>query len=331
MTDNLINKNNSSSLYIGNKFENDKIKGENDNKNNNENGQKTNEEKQNNEEKKGNEENIELKRLNRVLKHCIPPPVHPKFTDILFNINENGSASICLNRSTSLNSLTIQMLDHLYQTLIQWQKNSKIKYVLLYSISHKSFCAGGDLKEFRNNIQEFVYKEYRLNTLIYYYQKPIISIMNGIVMGGGAGLAMNAKFRVTTNRLKFAMPEVKIGWFVDCSSSHFLSLCPQYYGRYVALTSAVLNSDEALFLGLVSHLLLDDNEENNNNNNNSNNTNSNNNGDNVNSNDRNEVVYDNVNNNFVINNVNKKDKYLWDFIHELEVIFIIIWRIYDSN
>ena len=42
--------------------------------------------------------------------------------------------------------------------------------------------------------------EYTMNNLIAKYPKPYISLLDGIVMGGGAGVSIHGSFRVATEK-----------------------------------------------------------------------------------------------------------------------------------
>ena len=42
------------------------------------------------------------------------------------------------------------------------------------------------------------------------FSKPYVSLVDGILMGGGAGLAVHGSHRVVTENLRFAMPEVSV-------------------------------------------------------------------------------------------------------------------------
>ena len=71
---------------------------------------------------------------------------------------------------------------------------------------------GGDLKQFAHpeeGREKFTRVEYNLDHYIHHYPKPYICILNGITMGGGAGISINGKYRIATENLTFAMPEVR--------------------------------------------------------------------------------------------------------------------------
>ena len=42
-------------------------------------------------------------------------------------------------------------------------------------------------------------------------------------MGGGVGLSIYGKYRLVSEKAKFAMPETAIGFFPDVGGSYFLS------------------------------------------------------------------------------------------------------------
>ncbi|KAF5202291.1 3-hydroxyisobutyryl-CoA hydrolase 1-like [Thalictrum thalictroides] len=87
------------------------------------------------------------------------------------------------------------------------------------------------------------------------YSKPQLSILNGIVMGGGAGASIHGRFRVATENSVFAMPETALGLFPDVGASYFLSRLPGFYGEYVGLTGARLDGAEMLECGLATHFV----------------------------------------------------------------------------
>ena len=110
----------------------------------------------------------------------------------------------------------------------RWKTDISIKRVLLTG-EGKALCAGGDIKSLflssgKSNLKKlFLQKEYTLNYAISQFKKPYLTIWNGVVMGGGAGLSIYGNARIATEKSKFAMPETAIGFFPDVGGSYFLS------------------------------------------------------------------------------------------------------------
>ena len=171
---------------------------------------------------------------------------------------KNETGIILLNNPKVLNALNLEMAELFFSKLNQWQNNNNIKRVLVKG-EGKAFCAGGDVKSmfFSSGVSDlkkiFLFKEYKLNYAINQFTKPYLSIWDGIVMGGGAGLSIYGNTRIATENAKFAMPETAIGFFPDVGGSYFLSRIPNNLGLYLGLTGDIIGAKEMLFLGLATH------------------------------------------------------------------------------
>ena len=172
---------------------------------------------------------------------------------------------ITLNRPKALNSLSLEMVRALTAILRDWQDDAALDAVVITSSSEKALCAGGDIRFFHEVghatpmggsalLEDFFTEEYALNHLIHFYPKPYIAIMDGVVMGGGMGIAQggpDSGLRIVTERTKMAMPEVNIGLFPDVGGSHFLSHAPGRLGAYLGLTGLTIGAADALYIGLA--------------------------------------------------------------------------------
>ncbi|WP_339935890.1 enoyl-CoA hydratase/isomerase family protein [Undibacterium luofuense] len=182
-------------------------------------------------------------------------------------INQIGH--IELNRPQALNSLSLEMIRTLTATLTNWKSETEVKAVLIYSSSERAFCAGGDIRFFYEVgsktpqggsalLEDFFTEEYALNHLIHHYPKPYIALMNGVVMGGGMGIAQagpQSAIRIVTEKTKMAMPEVNIGLFPDVGGGYFLSRMPGQTGRYLGLTGEIIRGEDAIETGLADIFL----------------------------------------------------------------------------
>lgn len=172
----------------------------------------------------------------------------------------NLTRIITLNRPP-VNAINTEMLDLIEPNVIKYEKEEQI---IILRGSERAFCAGGDVKEMasytKTNIKkalEFFKREYTFVNFLSSCKVPVVSIMDGICMGGGVGLAGHVPFRVATERLQYAMPENQIGLFPDVAGSFLLSRLGSL-GLYYGLTGASINGQDAVTLGLCSHFISSD-------------------------------------------------------------------------
>jgi enoyl-CoA hydratase len=186
-------------------------------------------------------------------------------TEILFAI-QGHAATATLNRPKALNALTLGMIRALDPQLAGWAKDAKIRHIVLKGAGEKSFCAGGDVRAVCDAgmdakksgkqsplTRDFFFDEYRLNRRLARFPKPIVSLIDGICMGGGVGLSVHGRYRVATERTLFAMPETAIGLFPDVGGSYFLPRLPGRMGRFLGLTGERLKAADIYHLGIATH------------------------------------------------------------------------------
>ena len=171
---------------------------------------------------------------------------------------EGGVATITLNRPSALNALSWDMIVGLRDLLDAWEHDDAVRVVVLRGAGDKAFCAGGDIRMFYRHFQgkghvehEFFTVEYALDFRIHTYPKPVVAMIDGVVMGGGMGLAQGAALRIVGDRTRMAMPETAIGLFPDVGGSYFLSRTPGALGYYLGLVGPTIDAADALYAGLA--------------------------------------------------------------------------------
>jgi enoyl-CoA hydratase/carnithine racemase len=153
----------------------------------------------------------------------------------------------------------------LERKLDAWRDDDAVAVVAIQGAGDKAFCAGGDIRVLydagrpggitgRNNFQ-FYADEYRLNTKIKRYPKPYVSIMDGIVMGGGVGVSVHGSLRIATERTVFAMPETGIGLFPDVGGTYFLPRLPGQIGMWLGLTGSRLKGADTVAAGVCDRFM----------------------------------------------------------------------------
>jgi enoyl-CoA hydratase/carnithine racemase len=185
-----------------------------------------------------------------------------------------GVGVITLNRPKALNALSLEMVRSLMAALTRWRDDSAVLAVMIQgsaraqadgSAGARHFCAGGDIRFMHEAgmsgdlaIDDFFTEEYDLDHAMHVYPKPVIAWLEGIVMGGGMGLAQGASLRVATVSAKMAMPETRIGLIPDVAGGYFLSRLPGSVGECLGVVGQTWNVHDALHWRLVDGVVPED-------------------------------------------------------------------------
>lgn len=184
-------------------------------------------------------------------------------TDCLSAAIRGSVGLLTLARPRALNALTTGMIEALDRELAQLEADATVRTLVLRSGEPKAFCAGGDMRRIREHClagryaeaERFFATEYALNRRLAALDRPFVALVDGLCMGGGLGLSVHGRYRVATERAVFAMPETALGFFPDVGASHFLPRLPSALGRWLGLTGARLDGEEATALGLATHFV----------------------------------------------------------------------------
>ncbi|HEV7254206.1 MAG TPA: enoyl-CoA hydratase/isomerase family protein [Mesorhizobium sp.] len=170
---------------------------------------------------------------------------------------ENAVGVVRLNRPKALNALTLSMVRAVRAALEDFSGDPAVALVILEGAGERAFSAGGDIRTIHERgkigdgfAEKFWAEEYELDALIARFPKPVVAIMHGIVMGGGAGLAIHASHRIVTDSTRFAFPEVGIGFIPDVGASWLLPRAPGQTGRYLAFTGESVRAADVIRAGL---------------------------------------------------------------------------------
>lgn len=191
--------------------------------------------------------------------------------EVLLSV-DRGVATITLNRPKAINAINQAMVTTIDAALIAWETDPQVRLVVITGAGERGLCAGGDIVSIHDDARSagpdsrpadsatarFWRDEYVMNARINRYAKPVVSLMDGIVMGGGVGIAAHASVRIVTERSKVGMPEVGIGFVPDVGGTYLLSRAPGEVGTHVALTTARMTAGDAIMAGFADHFVPSD-------------------------------------------------------------------------
>lgn len=175
---------------------------------------------------------------------------------------EGRAGRIRLNRPKALNALDLEMVSAIRAAVGEFGAEPKI-HLLLIDAPQRGFCAGGDVRSIRaagmagdaKAVDDFFATEYAMNQALADCPKPVVSLIDGVCMGGGIGLSAHGSHRIATEHAFFAMPETAIALFPDVGMSFFLPRMPGALGMYLGLTGARLSGADAVHGGFATHFV----------------------------------------------------------------------------
>jgi 2-(1,2-epoxy-1,2-dihydrophenyl)acetyl-CoA isomerase len=173
-------------------------------------------------------------------------------------------ATITLNRPDAFNAFNLALVREIFDTALEVDEDPTVRCVVITG-SGKAFCAGGDVKDFADNLPRIGVLVKELTTYLHgavsrlvRSPKPVITAVNGVAAGGGFSLALAGDLVIAAESARFTMAYSKIAASPDGSSSYFL---PRLVGVRRALelyyTNRVLSAKEALEWGLVNRVVPD--------------------------------------------------------------------------
>ena len=173
-------------------------------------------------------------------------------------------ATVTLRRPDAYNALNLSLGRELFEASLELVEDPSVRCVVITG-SGRAFCAGGDVKDFVDNLGRIGAHIKELTTYLHgaisrfaRSDKPVIMAVNGIAAGGGFSFALCGDLVVAAESAKFTMAYSKIAASPDGSSSYFL---PRLIGLRRAMelyfTNRVLTAREALDWGLVTRVVAD--------------------------------------------------------------------------
>jgi enoyl-CoA hydratase len=169
-----------------------------------------------------------------------------------------GVARLTLDRPGALNALNRDLTAALEQALEMVAAMDDVR-VLLVTGRGRAFCAGNDIKEmdtFTGEDAEALAARHaalmdRFGTL----PQVTLAAIDGHALGGGLMLAVAQDLRIASDRARFGLPEVTLGFNPAYGIARLLDIAGGGHGRDLLLTGRTIHASEALRMGLVNRVV----------------------------------------------------------------------------
>jgi len=174
---------------------------------------------------------------------------------VIVEINDK-IATLTLNRPDVMNAMSKDMIEDLWEAVKDLAADESIRVVILRGAGDH-FCSGADINLFAGSIpsDEWVVAMKGVGRIVKTLREipqPVIAMLKGVAVGGGANLALAADFVVAAENTRFCEIFINIGAILDYGGHYFL---PRLVGlakaRELAMLGDEINGKTAASIGLI--------------------------------------------------------------------------------
>ncbi len=181
----------------------------------------------------------------------------------LLVVLDAGVLTLTLDRPDKRNALDAPLIDALHAALERADLDAAVRVVVLRGAG-KDFCAGADLEELlasalrpMEDNERSALRLGRLFVRLRQLPKPVVAVVQGRALAGGAGLATACDLVLAAESAKFGYPEIQRGFVPAMVMTMLRRLTGERRAFDLVATGRVLTAREACDAGLVSRVLPD--------------------------------------------------------------------------
>ena len=200
---------------------------------------------------------------------------NPPQTELVKVEIDGSTCHITLNREEKYNALNVQMISELCE-IFEWTAKRSAGHlnqlhdsdgqeylrVLVISGQGKHFCAGADINMMRDagaqTAEENRKDSARLDRLfnsLWAHPCFTIGLIQGVALGGGAGLIACCDYVAATENVKIALSEGKLGILPAVIGPYVYRRLGSACFRRLAMQASRIDSEEALRIGFIEKVV----------------------------------------------------------------------------
>jgi methylglutaconyl-CoA hydratase len=180
---------------------------------------------------------------------------------VLTRIDEDGNATVLLNRPEVHNAFDPEMVEALTSALRILEREDDVRAVVLVGAG-PSFSAGADIGHMKKSASfsrkqnyEAALQTARMLQTLHTMKKPTVACVRGAVRGGGCGLVAACDIAIAARTATFRLSEVKLGIIPAMISPYVIAAMGDRMAHRYMLTGEEFDAAEAYRIGFIHDIV----------------------------------------------------------------------------
>jgi len=191
-----------------------------------------------------------------------PAAPSPSLTEKLVARKEGAIGWVIFNNPARHNATSYEMWLSLPLVLEAYCNDPEVRLIVLRGEGDKAFSAGADISQFKEKrtgpeaVQEYNAASDKAGKALRECTKPLLAMIRGYCIGGGAAVAVNCDMRIAADDARFAVPAAKLGLGYRFDGIKRLAdVVGPSFAAEIFYTARQFSAQEALQMGLVNRVV----------------------------------------------------------------------------
>lgn len=173
-------------------------------------------------------------------------------------------AQLVFNHAAHRNAITLAMWEAIPGAVSELQEDDDVRVVVMRGAGSEAFVSGADISEFEQTRTGDAGRRYdettaRAFTALQSLDKPLVALIHGFCIGGGAAISLTADLRYASKDARFAVPPARLGLgYHTAGIEALVRTVGAPATADLLFTARRIDADEAFRIGLVNQVFAND-------------------------------------------------------------------------
>src|SRR5262247_3558010 len=175
---------------------------------------------------------------------------------------EDGIGWIIFNQPEKHNAVSYDMWLAVPKVIAAYEADQAVRVIVLAGAGERAFVSGADISEFEEKrgssdaIKVYDEAGEAAHTAIVRASKPTLTMIRGICIGGGLGIALTTDIRICSADAVFAVPAARLGLgYRYTGIKRLVDVVGPAFAKEIFFSAGKFSAEDARIMGLVNRVV----------------------------------------------------------------------------